>query len=80
VAEDAAYERRRVVSMLRDLAKAAESSADALEAGKRSGSVRIYPANVIDIAAHLAKLDALEATLTGPLAEAIKTMAERYDY
>lgn len=80
VAEAAAYQRRRLVAELRDLAKKATEAANKAERGVRPQSLWFHASDALDIAKHMATLEALESTLEGPLAESIKAMAERYGY
>jgi hypothetical protein len=80
VAQTVVYERRRLISELRDLAKRAEETAASIEKGKRPGSHWFHAGTVITIMEHLAKLEALESTVEGPLGDSIKAVAERYGY
>jgi len=80
IAEAAAYQRRRLVSDLRDLAKKATEAADKAEQGVRPRSLWFHASDALTIAEHMAHLEALEATLEGPLGDAIKAVAERYGY
>jgi hypothetical protein len=80
VAYEAKVARRRAISDLRDFAKRCEETADRLEGGGRSSSLWFHSSNVTTIAQNLAKLEALEETVEGPLAEAIREVSERYGY
>lgn len=80
VASTVAYERRRAIAELRDFAKRCTESADRLEAGDKASRLWFHPTSVMSIVEHLSKLEALEETVDGPLADLIKAVQERYGY
>lgn len=80
IAATVAYEKRRAIAELRDFAKRCEEAANQLERGDKASRLWFHGTSVVSIVEHLSTLAALEDTVSGPLAEVIAAMQERYGY
>jgi hypothetical protein len=80
VAYEAKTARRRAITELRSLAKECSEAADRLEAEGRASRLWFHLSTATTVAQNLAKLEALEETIEGPLAEALREVSERYGY